>query len=102
MPSIERIHQMLFSVIEELNRMLPSGEHMPKDVHAPLMGASGRLDSAGLINLIVLTEQRALQDLGRDILLTDDGTLSRIEQVFGTVGSLADHIHGLLHEKTDG
>lgn len=99
---IERIHQMLFNVIDELNRMLPREEHLPKDVHAPLMGASGRLDSAGLINLIVLTEQRALQELGRAILLTDDRTMSRIDQVFGTVGSLADYIHGLLNEKNDG
>ncbi len=93
---------MLFNVIEELNRMLPSEEHLPKDVHAALMGASGRLDSAGLINLIVLTEQRALQEFGRNILLTDDSTMSRIEQVFSTIGALADHIHGLLDNENDG
>jgi hypothetical protein len=34
--------------------------------------------------------------------LTDDRTLSRINEVFFTLGSLADYIHLLLNEKRDG
>jgi hypothetical protein len=98
----EKITQMLFNVIDELNQLQPREEHLSKDLQTPLAGDFGRLDSAGLINLIVLTEQKTAQELGRPILLTDDRTLSQINVVFRTLGSLADHIHLLLNEKRDG
>jgi acyl carrier protein len=98
----EKITHMLFNVIDELNQLQPREEHLTKDLQAPLAGDFGRLDSAGLINLIVLTEQKAAQELGRPILLTDDRTMSQINAVFRTLGSLADYIHLLLNEKRDG
>ena len=97
----EKITQMLFNVLDELNQLRPNEEHLKKDVATPLAGDSGRLDSAGLINLIVLTEQKTAQELGRPILLTDDRTMSQIHEVFRTVGSLADYIHRLLNENRD-
>jgi hypothetical protein len=93
---------MLLSVIDELNQLLPPEEHLVNDLQAPLAGKTGRLDSAGLINLIVLVEQKSAEDLGRPILLTDDRTMAQIDQVFRTLGTLADYIHKLIDEKCDG
>jgi acyl carrier protein len=98
----DKIRQMLFEVLDELNRLRPEAEHLKKDPGTPLAGDSGKLDSAALINLIVLTEQKTAQELGRPILLTDDRAMSQINEVFRTVGSLADYIHMLLNEKGDG
>lgn len=98
----EKITQMLFSVLDELNQLRPKEEHLKKDRETPLSGDFGKLDSAGLINLIVLAEQKTAQELGRPILLTDERTMSQIHVVFKTVGSLADYIHLLLNEKRDG
>jgi len=98
----DKITQMLFNVLDELNQLRPREEHLKKDLGTPLAGGSGRLDSAGLINLIVLTEQKTAQELGSPILLTDDRTMSRINEVFRTLGSLADYIHLLLNEKRHG
>jgi len=98
----EKITQMLFQVLDELNQLRPEDEHLKKDLETPLAGDFGRLDSAGLINLIVLTEQMTARELGRPILLTDDRTLSRINEVFRTLGSLAGYIQLLLNEKSDG
>lgn len=97
----EKITQMLFNVLDELNQLRPQEEQLKKDLETPLSGDSGKLDSAGLINLIVLTEQKTAQELGRPILLTDDRTMSQINEVFRTVGSLAGYIHLLLNEKRD-
>jgi hypothetical protein len=94
-----KITQMLFSVIDELNQMRPTDEHLAKDLETPLAGDSGKLDSAGLINLIAVTEQKAAAELGRPILLTDDRTLSQVKQVFRTLGTLADYIDLRLNEK---
>jgi acyl carrier protein len=97
-----KITRMLFNVLDELNQMRPEEERLAKGLETALAGDFGRLDSAGLINLIVLTEQKAAQELGRPILLTDDRTMSQINKVFRTVGSLADYILLLLDEKRDG
>ena len=98
----EEITRMLFGVIDELNQLRPAEEHLEKNLETPLAGDSGRLDSAGLINLIVVTEQKTAAELGRPILLTDDRTLSQVKQVFRTLGTLADYIQLLLNEKRDG
>ena len=98
----EKVNQMLFSVIDELNQLRPAQEHLKKDLQAPLAGDSGQLDSAGLINLIVLTEQKTAEELGKSILLTDDRTMSRINEVFHSLMSLADYILRLLDEQCDG
>ena len=97
-----RIEQVLFEVVDELNRMLPPGEHLARELHAPLAGDAGRLDSAGLINLIALTEDAAGRALDRPVLLTDERTLAQIPVVFRTLGTLADHIQLLLNEDRDG
>ncbi len=98
----DKITRMLFSVIDELNQLRPTAEHLEKNLETPLTGDFGRLDSAGLINLIVLTEQKTVEELGMPILLTDDRTMSRINEVFRTLETLADYIHLLLNEKRDG
>jgi len=93
---------MLFSVIDELNELRPAQDHLAKDLDTPLAGDNGRLDSAALINLIVLVEQQAAAELGQPILLTDDDTMSKVHEVFNTLGSLAEYIDLLLNEKRDG
>ena len=97
-----KIAQMLFSVIDELNQMRPTDDHLVKDLEMPLSGDSGILDSAGLINLIAVTEQKAAEELGRPLVLTDERTLSQVNQVFQTLGTLAEYIHQRLNEKNDG
>ena len=98
----EEITRMLFGVIDELNQLRPAEEHLEKNLETPLAGDSGRLDSAGLINLIVVTEQKTAEELGMPILLTDDRTMSRVKEVFCTLGTLADYIQLLINEKRDG
>lgn len=96
--SEDKIITMLFGVVDELNQMLPPEEHLERKLNAPLAGAGGKLDSAGLINLIVTTEERAATELGLSIILTDDDSMSRIDQIFRTLGTLADHIESVSNE----
>jgi acyl carrier protein len=98
----EEITRMLFSVVDELNQLHPAAEHLEKNLESPLAGDAGSLDSAGLINLIVITEQKTAEELGTPLLLTDDRTMSRVKEVFGTLGTLADYIQQRLDEKGNG
>ena len=95
----EEITRMLFSVVDELNQFRPAAEHLEKNLESPLAGDAGSLDSAGLINLIVITEEKTAEELGTPILLTDDRTMTRVKEVFGTLGTLADYIQQRLDEK---
>jgi acyl carrier protein len=94
----EKIRQMLFGVVDELNQLRAPDEYLAKDMETPLTGDAGKLDSAGLINLIAVTEQKTATELGRLILLTDDRTLSQVNQIFRTLGTLADYIQLRLNE----
>jgi acyl carrier protein len=97
----EKIVKMLFRVVDEINEMLPPEAQLEKDLEAALAGGKGKLDSAGLINLIVATEEKAAAELNLPIILTDDQTMSQIDRVFGTLGTLANHISALSNETID-
>ena len=102
MARIDKITQMLFCVIDELNQLRPVDDHLVKDLDAPLAGDHGRLDSAGLINLIVLVEEKAVVDLGESLILTDDDTLSRVSEIFSNLRSIAQYIDTLMSENHAG
>ena len=42
----EKITQMLFRVLDELNQFRPREEHLKKDLETPLAGGSGELDAS--------------------------------------------------------
>jgi acyl carrier protein len=94
-----KITQMLYRVVDELNQLRAPDDRLAQDLQTPLVGDSGRLDSAGLINLIAVTEQKTAAEFGRPVLLTDERTLSQVNQVFRTLGTLADYIQQRLNEK---
>ena len=93
----EKIIQSVYSVIDEINQQLPMEQKLEKDLDLILLGSSGKLDSLGLINLIVLTEQEIEKKFGIKIILTNLDALMQMNEYFNTVGSLVDYI-GLLLE----
>ena len=65
----EKIIQSIYSAIDEINQQLPVEQRLDKSIDMVLLGSSGRLDSLGIINLIVLTEQEVEKKLGAKIIL---------------------------------
>jgi hypothetical protein len=49
----------ILAAIEELNRQLPPKQRIPVGVDTSLFGEGGRLDSLGLINLLLLVSRPA-------------------------------------------
>ena len=80
------------NALAELNLQLPPAAQLEVSPDAILLGPDGRLDSLGLVNLILLIEERMANELGAAISLTDENTLSRPEAVFRDVQTLARHI----------
>lgn len=96
-----KIIQVIFSAIDEINQQLPKEQRLEKSIDAVLFGRSGKLDSLGLVNLIVATEQKIEEKFGVTMNLADERTMALENSPFETVRTLADHI-SLLKESVNG
>jgi len=99
----KRVIQSIFSAVEELNQLLPKKQRLGKSVDTFLFGDSGILDSLGLVNLIVATEQKIEEEFGIAIILADEKALFHEDySPFETIERLADYISMLLEKKVNG
>ncbi len=88
----EEVIQVLFDAVDELNQLLPEEQQLGKSADTVVFGESGKLDSLGLVNLIVVTEQKIEEKFGVDLSLADERTMSQKQTPFKTLGTLADYI----------
>lgn len=95
----EKIQTLLWSAVDELNLQLRRDQRLAKSTEERLTGEGGRLDSLGLINLLVLTEQRIESEFGCQVMLADDQALAAESSPFATLGTLAEHVRKVLEQK---
>ena len=72
---------------------------MDKSLETKLIGGNNKLDSLGLINLIVALEQNIEDEFDISLTLADERAMSKKHSPFRTIGSLADYIEILLKEE---
>ena len=63
-----------------------------------IYGNDSRLDSLGLVNLLVIIEQNIEDEFDASLTLADERAMSQKHSPFRTIGSLADYIEILLEE----
>jgi len=95
----EKVIKLLFSIVDEINQQLPKDRQLKKSVDTVLFGKSGELDSLGLVNFIVATEQKIEEEFEIAISLTDERAMSQKNSPFKTIGTFADYITLLLKER---
>jgi acyl carrier protein len=98
----EGVTQAVFSAVDEVNQQLPKEQQLEKSIGTVLVGQSGKLDSLGLVNLIVTVEQKIEEEFGITITLTDDEAMSQEDSPFETIGKLIDYVSLLLERKSNG
>ncbi len=98
----EKIKETIFAAIDEVNEQRPKDKQIEKTIETPLAEPSGQLDSLGIINLIVATEQKIEEELGATITLADEKAMFHDNNPFRTVGTLAEYISALVEEKAIG
>lgn len=101
MVSKEKVIEMIFNVIDEINLEFPEDNRLEKSVDTILFGKSGKLDSLGLVNFIVATEQQVEENFNVLISLTDEKAMSQKNSPFKTIGTLADYIALLINESSN-
>jgi acyl carrier protein len=92
----EKVLQAIYGAVDELNDTLPAERKLAKTPETVLFGKGGKLDSLGLVNLIVATEQRIEEAFGVAVTLADERAMSQQHSPFRTIGSLADYAITLL------
>lgn len=83
---------IIFKVIDELNMLSPPEAQLNKSPTTILLGEGGVLDSLGIINLIVSVEEKLMSDLGLNLILLDEESLSSPEGPYKTIDSFERYI----------
>lgn len=99
---MDEILEAILKAVDDVNLQLPMNGRTERSKAAKLSGDDGKLDSLGLINLIVAVERSVESHLGWNVVLTGDSTMSQAESVFASVNSLVEHVEKLLKEKEVG
>jgi len=99
MVDTEKVIQAIFDAIDELNEQRPEGKQLEKSADTVLFGESGMLDSLGLVNLIVVVEQKLDEDFGVSVTLADEKAMSQKSSPFRSVKTLAEYAATLISEE---
>ena len=98
MPDISTVEQIIFDAIDELNLTAQEGQPLGKDPDTVLFGDEGRLDSIGLVHLVVGIEERIEDRLGTPVTIADARAMSQERSPFSTIGYLAVYLEQLILE----
>jgi acyl carrier protein len=93
-----KVVDLLFEAVDEVNQQLKKEQRLDKSLELALTGTGGRLDSLGMLNLIVHTEQRIDSVFGVSVMLADDEALAKDPSPFRTLGSFAEHIQAVVEK----
>jgi acyl carrier protein len=97
----QHIRLLIYEAIAELNEDLPDDKQLAKQPDTPLFSKSGKIDSLGLVRLIVAIEQKIEEYLGQGIMLADEKAFAQKISPFKTVATLESYILRLLKEGAD-
>ena len=92
----ERIERAVFRAIDEINQARAREQRLEKSSDTVLMGESGRLDSLGLVNLVVAVEEQVAEEFGVTINIADTRARSQVANPYQTVSSLVEYIASIL------
>lgn len=99
----ERVTKVVYDVLAQLNGELFGGEEkLAASLDTVLFGAGAALDSMGLVNLIVMTEQRVEEEFGAVVSLADERAMSQQHSPFRDVRTFIGHIERVLQDAKGG
>ncbi|GAC1506900.1 MAG: hypothetical protein NVS1B3_06850 [Candidatus Dormibacteraceae bacterium] len=92
------IVEVIYSAVDDLNEILDPQERLDKSEDMALIGQDARLDSLGLVNLIVLVEEKIQARFGVGVTLVDERAMSQSRSPFRTLGTLAEFVEEQLND----
>ena len=98
---LDGVLRVIYESVSDLNMQLPEEQRIEKSLSTILFGGGGKLDSLGLANFIVITEQKLEERYGFRIDLTEDDPFSPTTGHFRTIDSLATYVSQLAAKRPD-
>jgi acyl carrier protein len=92
------VMKVVLESVAELNLQLDASQQLQLTPDTQLFGRGSRLDSLGLVNLIVLVEEKAADTFGKSVTIADERAMSQKSSPFRTVRTLSEYLFGLLKE----
>ena len=99
METSDKIINTIFKAVDEVNKKLPQERRLERSIDAAWLGPSSKLDSLGLVFLIVAVEKNIKEDFGVAIRIVGEKIASLNNSPLRSAGSLARHIQSLLEGK---
>ncbi|WP_413294138.1 hypothetical protein ACLSU7_03345 [Bdellovibrio sp. HCB185ZH] len=84
--------------INELNSGLPASNKIEPTHETKLIGEGSKIDSLGLVSLIVTIEEHAYSQTKKQITIASEKAVARSSSPFKTVMSLTEYVSELLNE----
>ena len=94
----KKIENLIITSVKEINEQLPQEQQLGQSSKIVLYGKDGKLDSLGLVSLLVIIEQNIEDEFDVSITIADEKAMSQKHSPFRTIGTLADYIDMLLKE----
>ena len=94
--------EAIYQAIDEINAQKPPEKRLEKRQDTVLFGRASKLDSLGLVNLILITEENIEDFFGVTINIADERAMSQELNPYQTVRSLSQYICRLLIESSNG
>ena len=98
----DRLIKTIFQGIHEFNQDLPDEERLKASLDTILFGESGKLDSLGLVNLLLLIEEMVQEEYSLAITIADERALSQKRSPFKTIRRLSEYVSLLIEEAERG
>jgi acyl carrier protein len=96
--NFDEVMKVVLESVAELNLQLDASQQLELTPDTQLFGRGSRLDSLGLVNLIVLVEEKAADTFGKSVTIADERAMSQKSSPFRTVRTLSEYLFGLLKE----
>lgn len=99
MPEKERILQVIYQAVEEVNELFPKDQRLEKKPETRLYAEGGGLDSVNLVRFIIETEQKLEEELDITISIASERAFSMKNSPFLSINALAEFITKLIQEE---
>ncbi len=96
---LQDVLNVVLAAIQDLNEQVEPEQQLEVAPETRLLGRSSKLDSLGLVNLIVLVEEKIGDSFGAAITLADERAMSQERSPFRSVQTLAEYATMLLKEQ---
>ncbi len=98
----DRITEIVYSSIDELNRELGKSQRLEKSLATPLSGPGSGLDSLAVVSFQMILEEKIGQAFDVDMVLDFEEFVGSGGEQPRTVESLIDHLAALVEQGTAG